>query len=317
MLDTAIDLYSGFGGAYEAAKAAGLKVVHSANHAPIAVKALRANTTPDHTVECQDLHLADFTKWRDHTVGLAGPSCKGFTRARGKDKPHHDHLRASMWNVVTCAEIWREKVWVVENVPEVMNWVLWPAWVAAMKALGYSLSFETLDAADFGVPQHRVRVFIVATQTKNPVSLDLNPWKTDPVGVRSFIDWDYKRWSPVHKPGRSEKVLNQIAQGRADLKTDRFLIPYYGSGSGLTGRSLDRPCGTIVSQDVWAIVDGDRMRMMQPHEAQLIMGFRADYKRVGTRREQMRGFGNAWCPPVATAIIEAVAQQTGLISLAA
>ena len=86
----------------------------------------------------------------------------------------------------------------------------------------------------------------------------------------------------------------------------RFLMPYYGSGSGLTGRSLDRPIGTIVAQDIWAIVDGERMRMLQPHEAKLLMGFPSSFQATGTRREQMRGYGNAVCPPVATALCSAI-----------
>ena len=44
----------------------------------------------------------------------------------------------------------------------------------------------------------------------------------------------------IDKPGRSQATLNRIARGRAQLKTDTFLIPYYGSGSGLTGRSFEQ-----------------------------------------------------------------------------
>lgn len=48
---------------------------------------------------------------------------------------------------------------------------------------------------------------------------------------------------------------------------ERFVMSYYGFGSDLTGRSLDRPIGTITTLDRWAVVDGDRMRMITANEA--------------------------------------------------
>lgn len=172
-----------------------------------------------------------------------------------------------------------------------------------MEALSYHVQPFIIDAADYGVPQNRVRTFILCSQEKKEVNLP------DPVchtSVRPYIDWEYKRWTRVDKPGRSTKVLEQIARARRELRDDRFLIPYYGSGSGLTGRSLDRPCGTLVAQDVWAVVDEDRMRMLQPHEYKRIMGFPENYTLKGTRRDQVRMYGNAVCPPAMKVFIESV-----------
>lgn len=317
-----IDLFSGLGGGTEGASQAGAKPVLAANHWDYAVAVHKANhPEADHLL--QDLHLADWTQLPDHSLAIAGPSCKGFTKARGKERAHHDHLRASMWNVVSCAEVHRQEVWVVENVTEVLKWALFPAWKMAMTALGYSIEIHTLNAMDFGCAQDRERVFIVCTRTKSPIGLDLSAWKQAPVAASTVIDWNYKRWSKIRKTNkagelcRSPKVLAQIKRARRELKTDRFLIPYYGSGSGLTGRCLSRPIGTIVAQDIWAVVDGDRMRMIQPHEARRFMGFPDDYKLIGKRRDKMRALGNAICPPVMRALVEAIAQQTALIKLAA
>ena len=42
--------------------------------------------------------------------------------------------------MISCAEFHRPAVAIVENVPEFLSWVLYPAWSAAMRALGYSLA---------------------------------------------------------------------------------------------------------------------------------------------------------------------------------
>jgi len=66
--------------------------------------------------------------------------------------------------------------------------------------------------------------------------------------------------------------LQRVANGRRSCG-DRFIVPYYGSGSGTTGRSLDRPLGTITTLDRWAPVDGDRMRMLRADECRAAMDF--------------------------------------------
>lgn len=301
------DLFSGFGGFSEGAELAGLTTGYGANHWLPACNTFRANH-PEAQVIQQDLSEADWSQFPQVPIMVAGPSCQGFTHARGRDRKHHDRLRNTMWAVTNALECLEPEIVIVENVPEVQNWTLYPAWVETLRLLGYATETHVIDSADYGAPQHRVRWFCVGAKASKPMELarNLDRLKTPHQSVRDSIDWDFPRWSLVNKPGRSPKLLAQVNRARRDLGTRRFLVPYYGSGSGLTGRSLDRPCGTIVAQDIWAVVDGDRMRMLQPHEAQRIMGFPQDFKAMGTRREQMRGFGNAVCPPVAKALVESI-----------
>ena len=83
-------------------------------------------------------------------------------------------------------------------------------------------------------------------------------------------------------------------------------MPYYGSGSGLTGRSLDRPIGTITTLDRWALVRGDEMRMLSANEALSAMSFPADTLRPDNHRLTMHMAGNAVPPLAGQRIIEAV-----------
>lgn len=167
-----IDLFAGAGGFSTGAVMAGCRVVWAANHWPAAVQWHAANH-PYTAHACQDLQQADFTTAPAHDILLASPACQGHTPARGKERPHHDAQRATAWAVVTCAEVHRPAVVLVENVPAFANWTLYPAWAAAMQALGYALAPIVVDAADHGVPQHRRRLFIVATRSNSPIVLHL------------------------------------------------------------------------------------------------------------------------------------------------
>lgn len=298
----AIDLFAGAGGFSTGATAAGANVLWAANHWPAAVHWHTANHPSTHHA-CQDLQQADFRDAPAHDVLLASPACQGHSKARGTDRPHHDARRATAWAVVTCAEVHRPAFAVVENVPEFASWPLYPAWCAAMAALGYALAPMVLDAADHGVPQHRRRLFIVASRSRHPVELQLQ--RRPHVPAVQVVDFSAGRWALVHKPGRSARTLARIASGRSRHGA-RFVAPYYGSGSGETGRSLDRPLGTITTRDRWAVVDGDRMRMLTADECRAAMGFPAGYLLPAQHKEAVHLLGNAVCPPVATDIINAL-----------
>lgn len=300
----AIDLFAGAGGFSTGAHAAGARVVWAANHWPTAVQWHAANhPTTEHA--CQDLQQADFRDAPAHDLLLASPACQGHSRARGTDKPHHDAQRATAWAVITCAEVHRPPVVLVENVPEFADWVLWPAWCAAMSALGYALAPMVLDAADHGVPQHRRRLFVVATRSKHPIELVFP--QRDPTPAAEIIDFNAGTWSPIVKPGRSPSTLARVAAGRR-AHGARFVAPYYGSGSGETGRSLQRPLGTITTRDRWAVIDGDRMRMLTADECRAAMGFPAGYRLPEQHKAAVHLLGNAVCPPVATDLINAIRQ---------
>lgn len=298
----AIDLFAGAGGFSTGATMAGAHVVWAANHWPTAVEWHTANH-PDTTHACQDLQQADFRDAPQHDLLLASPACQGHSHARGADKPHHDAQRATAWAVVACAEVHRPAVVLVENAPEFADWVLWPAWCAAMTALGYALSPRVIDAAGHGVPQHRRRLFVACTRSWHPIELQL-PQRAH-VGAERVIDFGSGRWSPVAKPGRSRNTLARVAAGRR-LHGDRFVAPYYGSGSGETGRSLARPLGTITTRDRWSVIDGERMRMLTADECRAAMGFPAGYRLPAQHKTAVHLLGNAVCPPVAADIINAI-----------
>lgn len=245
----AIDLFSGLGGFSQGARMAGIDVVWAANHWPAAVD-IHSQNHPGAEHACQDLQQ---TNWRDvpaHDLMLASPCCQGHSKARGKanGNPQHDASRSTAWAPVTALEYHRPKLALIENVTDLTAWVLYPAWCAALNALGYALTPMIVDAADHGVPQHRERLFIALALGKYPLEIKLP--RREHVPASSFIDFDASNWQPIEKPGRAANTLARVAAGRASFG-DRFLMPYYGGGSGLTGRSLRRPVGTITTRDRW------------------------------------------------------------------
>lgn len=298
----AADLFAGLGGFSCGATMAGCEVVFAANHWPDAV-ALHEQNHPGAAHACEDIHKVDWDKVPAHDLLLASPCCQGHSKARGKENgnPQHDASRATAFAVVDAIEARRPPVAIIENVVELAKWPDYHLWRSKIEALGYCLAPHIIDAADHGVPQHRERLFIVATRSKHPLMLQF-PLR-DRVPASSFIDFDAGKWQPIEKPGRAPATLARIASGRR-VHGGRFISSYYGNEKG--GRSISRPIGTITTRDRHAIIDGDRMRMLSVQEARAAMSFPQSYKLPDQQRLAMHMLGNAVAPIVARDVIEAV-----------
>lgn len=191
---------------------------------------------------------------------------------------------------------------VVENVPAFRSWALYPLWREALIHLGYKLTEQVLDAAEFGVPQNRERLIVVGSRRR---SIEVRSPMIAPVSAKSFLRFDDSvRWSPV--AGHVPATLDRVARGRRELG-QRFLAPYYSSGSGLTGRSIDRPIGTVTTLDRYLLVDGDRCRCLTVDEYKAAQSFPANYHLGGTRRDRIIQLGNAVPPLLAQGVLEQVA----------
>jgi DNA (cytosine-5)-methyltransferase 1 len=301
-MTTAIDLFAGLGGWSTGARMAGVEVLWAANHWPVAVEWHSANH-PNAIHVCQDLQQANWEAVPRHDLLLASPCCQGHSKARGKGagNPQHDASRSTAWAVVSALEFHRPEAALVENVQEFIGWALYPAWQQAINALGYQIAPHVVDCADLGVPQNRERLFLVITRSRVPLFLDLP--KCEHVPAESFIDFQAGRWTPVNKRGRAANTLARVAAGRAE-HGETFLMSYYGRTRG--GRSLSRPIGTITTRDRWAVVHGDRMRMLTADEALRAMSFPAGTKRPQNHRLTVHMAGNAVPPLAGAEIIKAL-----------
>lgn len=297
-----VDLFAGIGGNTIGAKGAGYDVVWAANHNPQAVN-LHSLNHPEIDHCCQDLQQADWSAVPSHDLMMASPCCQGHTNARGKEGPHHYSSRSTAWAPIGCAEFHLPYMIFVENVPEMMDWALFPQWKACLEVLGYALSVNILDSADFGVPQHRKRLFIIGTRSKNPI--ELNVEKRPYVPFESIIALDSAKWSDVNKPGRAEATLERVKNGRAKFG-NFFVMPYYKSGSGKTGRSIKRPIGTVTTKDRWAIVKDEKMRMLSVQEYRDAMSFPKETVLPKRKDLAVHVLGNATCPKQIEAILREI-----------
>ncbi len=101
------------------------------------------------------------------SVVIAGPPCQGFSTLglRRLDDPRNSLVVAGARLAIDL----RPKVIVIENVSGVVSGELYSYWQQAeslLKDAGYSVATQKLTSADFGVPQIRRRVVMIAWKGK-------------------------------------------------------------------------------------------------------------------------------------------------------
>lgn len=310
-----VDYFAGLGGFTLGATRAGASVVHAINHWPVAVE-YHARNHPGVRHDCEDLCRYNPARLADFDILVAGFACQGHSVAKGSENRRRtkvsrapgelaakwDDDRATAWAVVDCLEVRRPRAFVGENVPRFLKWSLFPVWCDALTRLGYKPRVQVCDPAQWGAAQSRPRVIVTAVRGKEAPAVE-PPRGVQPQPIGDLIRWDEGEWTPVAK--KVEATRARVARGRAAFGR-RFVMPYNGSGSGLTGRSLDRPIGTITAADRWAVVDGDHMRMLLVTEYLEAAGFPANYVVPPRREDATKAIGNALDPRLAKAGVRAV-----------
>lgn len=289
---SAVDLFAGAGGMSTGASQAGAHVIWAANHNPMAVE-IHARNHPEAAHLCQDLNQVNPALVPAHGLLLAGPDCKGHSQVSQPDRKKKAHVqvrhaaaRSTIFAVTTVADYHEPDIVLVENVPDLLRWRVYPSWKAGMEAIGYVITENLLNAADFGVPQLRKRLIISCRLGKKLV---IRPERKKHKPAASFIDFDDPdgRWAPVKE--KTERVQAQVAE--AIKRYGKRCLVHYDSYN--KGRDLDRPIGTITTKDQWALVDGKMIRMLTAREYAAAQGFPPDYKLPEKRTVAVRFIGDA------------------------
>ncbi|MCU1305276.1 MAG: Site-specific methylase [Candidatus Sulfotelmatobacter sp.] len=244
---------------------------------------------------------------------IASPECTSHTCAKGSS-PRSEKSRATAFEVIRYAQVFTPRWIVVENVVHMRSWRRFRAWVQAIELLGYQTRIEVLNAADFGVPQTRRRLILMADRDRVPPPIIRKYPARVPVGplIESENGFGY---TPLYRKGRAKPTLERAHRAMEALGSGKsFLIVYYGSDGAGGWQRIDRPLRTITTVDRFGYVrpscDGYELRMLQVPELKRAMGFPEEHAfSHGTRRDKIKLIGNAVCPPVMKKVIEVLTTE--------
>jgi DNA (cytosine-5)-methyltransferase 1 len=257
-LHTAIDLFSGAGGASFGLKKAGFKVLVAVDIDPSACKTYKKNLGLEPI--CGDLKVITGYDILEHcglrsgdvSVVAGCPPCQGFSSLRRTRYPSGLDMRNNLIDVfLKRVEEIDPKGVIFENVSGITKLhgrKFFEKYLNMMEKMGYSTSWEVVNAADFGVPQYRKRVIALSLKDKK-VPIYPHPTHARPKIATGELEpwvnvWETIRGLPPLEAGESDpKIPNHAARNHSRrIKEIISLIPKDGGSRRSLPREYWLPC---------------------------------------------------------------------------
>lgn len=268
----------------------------------------------------------DITKWNKNPqnidIIMSGSPCQSVSvigKNKGADKG--SGTRSSLlWENIRIAKSIRPKVLIWENVKGILtkrhkkNYDLYKQ---ELEEIGYKNYSLILNAADFGVPQQRIRVFTISILKDSDVIFNYKEPKRIPkVNINTILESKVGNKFYLKEEARTKLINNTLAMENGE----RILIlnkPYIAASRG---RNIlnpnDRTSGvktlvqrlepnesylsftlTTVQKDNYVVEEGMKIRKLTPLESWRLMGFTDDEfaaaEYVSTNSQLIKQAGNS------------------------
>lgn len=320
---TFIDLFCGVGGIRIAMTNNGFECVFSSD--------INTECQKTYCENFKELPQGDITKISEnsipkHDILCAGFPCQPFSSA-GKQKGFEDTRGTLFFDICRIIKAKQPKIVLLENVKNLVyhnGGNTLKVIVNSLENLGYFVEKQVLNASNFGIPQSRERIIIVASK-QNP--FDFNALKTQKKPqLKDFLDknekFDYlpkDSYTLLSPEMRKRQVSGLIFAGYRNKK-----IRTTGVRPGTEHLSrVHRQCNrihsvlgtfpTLNSQEVsgrfFILTEENKVRKLTLNECWRIMGFPEDYIKVSPQSEQYKQLGNSVCIPMIQEVARAIKEQ--------
>jgi len=233
-------------------------------------------------------------------VLIAGPPCQPFSVGgkRQADRDQRDGFPA----LLVAIERSKPELVLIENVPGLLvgdRRAYFDRTAATLRTMGYVVEHQLLNAADFGVPQNRRRVFLVAHHGGFTFP---QATREEPITAGQAIG-RLAKWVPKDARFLTPKMDAYVAKYEAASKCRRP-----------RDLSLDQPSRTLTCRnlsgatgDMMRIrLEDGRRRQLRVREAARLQSFPDWFKFKGTTTSQLRQIGNAVPPLLSLALAKQV-----------
>ena len=315
-----VDLFAGIGGirlGFDKAFKKDIETVFVSEWDKKAQETYRANFKDKFDIQ-GDITQIEEKKIPQHDILLAGFPCQAFSLA-GLKKGFEDARGTLFFDVARIAEYHKPKVIFCENVKNLVNHDRGKTFKVIrriLENLGYKVYEKILNSKNFGVPQNRERIYIVAFREDIDSSDFSFPEETADSKVIADI-MEEKEVSPKYY--LSDVYLDSLVRHKERHESK-------GNGFGYEIKKLDEIANTLVCggmgkernliidrrltnftpvTHIKGKINKKYIRKMTPREWARLQGFPDDFKIVVADTHLYKQFGNS----VTVSVIEAIAKK--------
>lgn len=291
-----IDLFAGIGGIRIGFEKNGFDCVFSSEWDVFSQKTYSANFGEK---PHGDITAINEKSIPNHDVLTAGFPCQPFSTIGKREGFDHPTQGTLFFDIVRILKAKKPRGFLLENVAGLKNHDDGRTFRLIIDTLrnelGYWVETRVLDSADFMVPQHRKRIYIVGFDQAAIKSVSFNwPSQSDAlIGIGEFIE-SHKEGYNISKHLQKSYIFKrddgrpQIVDKNSDFPIKTLVASYH---------KIQRLTGTFVK-------DGETgLRLLSENECKAAMGFPKEFVFPVSRTQMYRQMGNS----VAVPVIEAIA----------
>ena len=288
-----IDLFAGIGGMRLGFEGAGCRCVFSSEWDQFSQKTYEANFGEKPAGDITKIGAKEIP---DFNVLTAGFPCQPFS-SMGKREGFKNKTQGTLFfDVARIIEEKQPEAVLLENVPGLLthdDGRTFMTIIDALHELGYKVYYRVLNSSDFGVPQHRKRIFIVGFNRKKlggdrKILFNFPKAHKSTVGIGKFLERGVEGYG----------ITKSLQKGYIFKKDD--------GRPQILDASFDRPANTLVSTyhkiqrltGIFVRDGGTGLRLLTENECKAMMGFPRGFKVPVSRTQMYRQFGNAVAVPV-------------------
>ncbi|MBI2281384.1 MAG: DNA (cytosine-5-)-methyltransferase [Bacteroidetes bacterium] len=300
---TFIDLFAGIGGFHLALSTLGAKCVFASEWDKYAAETYLTNF--------QLKPFGDITKIDEkvipkHDILCGGFPCQSFSIA-GKQKGFEDTRGTLFFDIARIVNHHKPKILFLENVKNLAkhdNGKTLQIIIQTLEKLDYTVYTKVLNASNFGLPQNRERIYIVAfnkqidsstfkfpTPSNNPVCLE-NILENNPTNAKVIERTDidiYKDYNCSNTLFGELELLNKPIQIGKVNKGGQGERIYHPLGHAIT---LSAYGGGVGSKTGLYLING-KIRKLSPRECARVQGFPDSFILNNVDTQSYKQFGNS------------------------
>ena len=254
-----------------------------------------------------------------HDILTAGFPCQPFSIS-GRMKGFDDTRGTLFFDILRIAQAKKPRVLLLENVKHLVHHNsgrTLETMLKHLKELGYFVEWKVLNASDFGVPQNRERIVIIASKDK---PFDFSKMRTKPrIALKEILDangdfeyLDPKEYTLIDNPVEQQSGLIFVGHRNKGIRVNgvrpgtEHLSRVHKQPNRIYSADGIHP--TLPSQETsgrfWILHNG-RVRKLTRNECRKLMGFPETFKFVSANGQYYKQIGNAVVVPM----IEELAYQ--------
>lgn len=321
-----IDLFAGIGGIRMGAENAGGKCVFSSEINPKAAKVYEKNFKEN---PLGDVTKIDLSKLPNFDMLCAGFPCQPFSIS-GKKMGFEDTRGTLFFDICRIVDDKKPKIVFLENVKHLIHHDKGKTLkiiLTTLENLGYKVTYRLLNAKDFGVPQNRERIIIIASKNEG---FDFNLLQTQKqVILKDFLDksgefevLDKAQYTLLSHTTNQDSGLifcgyrNKNIWKKGIRENTLHLSRVHRQPNRIYSASGVHP--TIPSQESSGrffiyIPESNIVRKMTINECYRVMGFPKNFIKDESLAECYKQIGNSVCVPMIEAVIKEIIFQ-GLLN---